>query len=400
MNLLYYCDEYPPARNGGIGTVVKLVAEAMANRGHRVIVAGKYWENQGRKSKTIEQINGVTVVRWHKGSYQTLGVMACSLIRNGETRKKVKAQRVFNHTHRLLVNLIKEYHIDLVEMPDYVDDFEHNEFLEVVKCVFPVPLLIRVHGSVSFLYFHLNGKEMKTKVRQDREHLNRADAVCAVSEFSGRYVKDHLSPEREVDVIYNMIDDNMFENTKNVEFGNQTILYFGKIIEMKGVFSLIKAFNMVAEKYPMARLKLVGSGETDKAQQLVDSRFSDRVEFVGFMPHAEIIDEIDKASFCVIPSYFETFSMAAVEVQARRRALVFTERTSGKELVEDGVDGLLVDPDNVSQIADKMELLLSNVELRDKLAKRGFESCRKRFSSEIITPQMETYYKKIITNYS
>ena len=40
MNILYYCDEYPPTRNGGIGTVVKLVAEAMAARGHQVTVAG------------------------------------------------------------------------------------------------------------------------------------------------------------------------------------------------------------------------------------------------------------------------------------------------------------------------------------------------------------------------
>ena len=394
MNILYYCDEYPPARCGGIGTVVKQVAEAMSKRGHKVIVAGKYWQGQGRK--TIEQINGVTVIRWHKGSYQTLGIQACSFIRNVEKRKRVKAQRVFDRTHQLLESLIKRHQVDLLEMPDYIDDFEHNDYLEVGRCVFAVPFLIRVHGSVSFLYYNMNGKEMDTKVVLDKQHLKRADAICAVSEFSGRYIKEHLSLEKEVDVIYNPLDDNIFENTKDHESGTQTILFFGKIIEMKGVFSLIRAYNLVAERHSGVRLKLVGSGDTDQVRQLVDPRFSDRVEFVGFMPHAEIINEIDKASFCVIPSYFETFSMAAIEVLARRRALIFTIRASGKELVEDGVNGILVDPDNVSQIADKMDLLLTDIELRDRLAKAGYEMCRKRFSSDNIIPQLERYYYDLI----
>ena len=392
MNLLYYCDEYPPARSGGMGTVVKFMAEAMASRGHGVFVVGKYWEGKGKE--TVEKINGVTIIRLHKKSFNTLRIKWCGLFHSDKYRWR-KAQYVFLRTQELIEKVISRYKIDVLEMPDYVDEFIHYDSWNVGTRKFSIPMLIRVHGSVSFLHFYFNGQEDENKVRQDKAYFSKADAICAVSEFSGRYVKEHLCLKKDVDVIYNPIDDGLFENTKTADSSNQNILFFGKIVEMKGVFSLMKAFNVVAKKHPGARLKLIGNGEVEKARQLIEPQFSDQVEFVGFLPHEQIVDEIDKASFCVIPSYFETFSMAAVEVMARRRALVFTIRASGKELVEDGVNGLLVDPDQVDQIAEKMKALLSDVELRDQLAEAGYEMCRRRFSSKVIVPEMEAYYEKI-----
>lgn len=392
MNILYYCDEYPPARNGGIGTVVKNVAEAMVQRGHQVYVAGKYLEGEGRE--TIESINGVVVIRWHKGSYNTLGIRCCTIC-----NKTKKAQRVFNRTCLLIEKTILRYNIDILEMPDYVDDFLHNDFLNLKKLCFSIPIIIRVHGGVSFLYYYLKkANAIENKIRQDRDYFRRADAICAVSVFSKQFACDFLCPETPVDVIYNPIDDESFRDLNKQNDGTEvpTILYFGKITEMKGVFSLIRAFNIVAATHPKVRLKLVGGGGTKTVKQLIDPVFSERVEFVGFLSHEKLFDEIDNASFCVLPSYFESFSMAAVEVLARCRALVFTEKATGPELIENGVNGLLVDPNNIEQLAEKMILLLEDLELRDRMARNGYEMCRRRFSTEVILPQMEQYYKRVI----
>ena len=394
MNLLYYCDEYPPVRNGGIGTVVKLVAEAMAKRGHRVIVAGKYWEGQSRQ--TIEEINGVTVIRWHKGSYRTLGIRACDFIRDEKRLRTLKAQRILDRTRLLLERVVKEHQVDLLEMPDYVDSFIYNDGIVFPRKHFSIPLLLRVHGSVSFLYHHLQYVENEERTKQDKRLFDSADAVSAVSAFSKRYVEEGLCFDKPIEVIYNPIEDKLFANASESLPVGQTILFFGKIAAMKGVYSLIKAFNIVAEKNPQARLRLVGSGDINQAKQLVDSRFADRIEWTGFVPHEEIGNEIDKAAFCVLPSYFENFSMAALEVLARKRALIYTNRASGSELIEDGENGLLVNPDDVVQIADKMELLLSDTTLRDCLAEKGYEMCRRRFSTDVIIPQMESYYEEII----
>lgn len=387
MNILYYCDEYPPTRNGGIGTVVKLVAEAMAKRGHRVFVAGKYWDGDGRQS--VEHTNGVTVMRWNKGSYDTPSIRLCNLMGN----RQRKAQLIYSRTHRLLESLIGKYNIDLVEMPDYVDDFIHYDGLKPSS--FSVPMVMRVHGSASFLFRYFQGVENEGKKAQDRAYFQTADAICTVSGFSKRYVEENLCSDQLIEVIYNPIEDGMFDNT-TMSADSRTILFLGKVVETKGAFNLIKAFNLVAESHPDIRLRLIGGGDLERAKCLVNSRFVDRVDFVGFMPHDEVIGEIDSASFCVLPSFFENFSMAALEVLARKRALVYTNRASGAELIDDGENGFLVDPDNVGMIAEKMELLLSDANLRHRLAENGYDMCRSRFSTETIIPQMEQYYQSII----
>lgn len=392
MNILYCCDEYPPARNGGIGTVIKLVAEAMSRRGHQVIVAGKYWE--GKRRKTVEQINGVTVVRFHKKSYSSVAVLLMNLFgREGYTQKK--AQWVFSKTHRLLEGIVNQYAIDIVEMPDYVNDFYHFDGLKSLKWRCHVPKIIRIHGSVSFLNYYLKGGPDERKIQQDRDYFNQVDAVYAVSDFSRQFVNTFLCPHKSVAVIYNPIEESCFKQTvKNRD--SQTILFFGKIAKMKGVFSLIKAFNLVAKDFPYVKLRLVGGGSIEKAKELVEPCFSDRVVFSGFMPREVIMEEIDSSLFCILPSYFETFSMAALEVFARNKALVFTNRATGRELIEDGVNGLLVNPDDPMDIAEKIRLLLSDPDLRNRLADNGYEMCRQRFSTSVIIPQIESYYKEVI----
>ena len=108
------------------------------------------------------------------------------------------------------------------------------------------------------------------------------------------------------------------------------------------------------------------------------------------------MEEIDKALFCVLPSYLENFSMAALEVLARKKPLIYTCRASGSELLEDGNNGLLVDPADIDQIAEKMRLLLSDQVLRERLAENGYSMCKRRFSTETIIPQMESFYEEVI----
>ena len=234
-----------------------------------------------------------------------------------------------------------------------------------------------------------------------------ANGISAVSEFSKQFVTDYLSaPNQQVEVIYNPLEDHLFGQTTEQfsssspskgrcpQDGGVSILFIGKINEAKGVYSIIRAFNRLAEVHPDARLRIIGEGDIPRAQSMVE--FPERVCFTGYLHRDKVIKEIDNASFCVLPSYFENFSMAALEVLARRRALIYTNRASGAELIEDGADGLLIDPDNTEQMVEKMELLLNDVDLRNRLAENGYTMCRRRFSTEVIIPQIEQYYQRII----
>lgn len=408
MNLLYYCNEYPPYRNGGIGSAVKIVAESMVKRGHKVVVAGKYNDNACQKKRVIEECNGVTVVRFMKPSYHTFGIrlkniqmLLCSLLglRGAYHSLDTKKNRLsYYRTQQLLENLIQQYKIDLMEVPDYEDAFSDAPIAyPVVQRKFSVPVIMRVHGCASFISYFRNGKTDKEKERLDKAYFNSVDGICAVSSFSKSYVEEHLHPNKTVSVIYNPIDKDWFEGvTENAE--SNTILFFGKIVETKGAFSLLKAFDSIADKYPNICLKLVGNGDFEHALSIVSPQHRDRVIMPGFMCKDDLIKEIDAAMFCVLPSYFENFSMAAIEVLSRRKALIYTILSSGKELLIDGVDGFLIDPHNIQQLAGHISTLIESPSLRNDMAQRGYNHCKSFFSTDTIIPQLEKYYNEFIYN--
>lgn len=391
MNILYYCDEYPPVPHGGIGTVVQIVAEAMAARGHKVIVAGRYLGHE--KTCEDEFLNGVQVIRWYNDSYRTIPIYLASIFSKivKKSGGRMAAQFKWNRTEALLNRIIQRERIDIVELPDYIKEL--TKIKNLVSHKLSAPTVARIHGSNSFLHYYYYHESDQAKESQDACHLNRADAICAVSHFSRQFIINHLLPNRDVDVIYNPIPDAMFEHVTEVPNSN-TIVYFGRVAEFKGVHSLLKAFNEVARRHAEVRLKLIGEGEMEEAKRIVNPEVSHRVEFTGFMQKADLIKEIDNALFCVLPSYFENFSMAALEVMARQRALIYTSRASGPELIEEGVNGFMVDPDNVDALAERMEQLIIDPYLRQRLAENGYHTCRTRFAASVIMPQLEAYYKE------
>ena len=75
MNILFYCSEYPPYKTGGIGTVIKIIAERLVLSGHNVYVIG-YYSSQCIKD-TYEFDNGVHVYRYNLGYRSSYFLSKC-----------------------------------------------------------------------------------------------------------------------------------------------------------------------------------------------------------------------------------------------------------------------------------------------------------------------------------
>lgn len=180
---------------------------------------------------------------------------------------------------------------------------------------------------------------------------------------------------------------------------SNTIVFLGKIIETKGAFSLIKAFCSIASKYPNINLIMIGGGKIRAAQSFIDDQYRERIKFTGYLSREEIKQKISTALFCAIPSYFENFSLAAMEVMACGKALIYTNRASGPELINDKVNGLLVDPENVCQIASAIEFLLNNLEQCQQMGLEAQKTILHTFSENVVMEQIENYYKSCINSH-
>ena len=122
MNILFSCDEYPPAKTGGIGNATKTVAEALALRGHKIYVVS------GRLDKSLPEIaiiNGVTIYRMYfmqKVSWLFRPNRICSILHNWVIRMGLLANYSISEYYRkqhYIEQIVKNNDIQIVELPDY-----------------------------------------------------------------------------------------------------------------------------------------------------------------------------------------------------------------------------------------------------------------------------------------
>lgn len=140
------------------------------------------------------------------------------------------------------------------------------------------------------------------------------------------------------------------------------ILFVGVDFKRKGGHSLLECFNRVRAIVPSSRLVIVGCDLPIEDPQ---------IEVKGKLNFSEMSDEYRKASIFVLPSLREPFGIAFLEAMAHGLPCIGTRIESIPELIDDGVDGFLVEPNNSETLGDKIILLLQNERLRKEMGVRA-----------------------------
>ena len=154
------------------------------------------------------------------------------------------------------------------------------------------------------------------------------------------------------------------------------------------------------------QLKIAGDGilMNELIQQTKDLRIDKQVTFLGQVPHNEIPTLFQEAQVFVIPSIEDengdTEGLGLVTLEAAACGLpVVGSRVGGiPDVIEDGVNGFLVNQKNANELADRLEQLLNDEELRNKLGAAGKELLQGRFSRKSITASIINGYQKTLSN--
>jgi glycosyltransferase involved in cell wall biosynthesis len=154
-------------------------------------------------------------------------------------------------------------------------------------------------------------------------------------------------------------------------------LLVGRMDPIKGQDVAIAAFAEIADRYPRLKLVLVGNGSFSGSseglglsksarwrahlEEMVEGRgLNGRVVFTGHLPQADLDCLYARCRFTILPSIREGFGLVAVESWLHGRPTIVTARAGISELIRDGSNGLLFDPDEPGALAQKMELLLND----------------------------------------
>lgn len=380
MNIAYLTPEYPHPKTGtigGIATSIKNLALALTKLGHKVIILVY---NQNIDAIIIG--DGIEIHQIKNVKFKGLSWFL--------TRKKLE---------RKINSLYSENKIEIVEAPDWTGI---TAFIKPKKC----PILVKLHGSDTY-FCKLDNRKVKPHTSFfEKSALKNADALVSVSQFTADYTNQVFGLNLNFKIIPNGINTELFVNQNKTKSLPKKIIYFGSLIRKKGLLELPLIFNEVIEKFPNATLQLIGrdifdaktgnSSTWSMMQSLFSAKALKNVAYLGIKPYSEIKNYIENASVCVFPSFAEALPVSWIEAMALEIPVVASNIGWASEIIDDGVDGFLVDPKNHKLFAEKICYLLENENFRDILAQKARQKIINKFDNQLIAEQNLEIYKKVV----
>jgi len=212
--------------------------------------------------------------------------------------------------------------------------------------------------------------------------------------------KDYLGSKRSNVVVMNnpLSFEPISEERYEKSFDRRhNILFCGSLdrYRIKGLDNMIRAFALATYRCPDLKLDIAGNGGEEsmgKMRQLAtDLRVADAVNFLGFKE--DVAAEMESHSMLVVPSRSEGFGMVVIEAMASGCPVISYALSGPSEIIKDGVDGILVENQNIDKLAEAICKLAESSSLRKELGRNGIRSVE-RFSLENIVNKWET----ILTN--
>ncbi len=230
-----------------------------------------------------------------------------------------------------------------------------------------------------------------------RSAARRAAKIITFSQFSRHLVLTGLGQEwqNRVEVISGGIDPSWFE-VERAPSEKPELIFWGRMEDEKGIPELLEAMKIVCKKIPAVKLTLVGEGNRLE-------EYKQRIRKLGLVPRMIVpgwksMKEIQKLSAsahaAVFPSRIESFGLAVAEALGAGVPVITTNAGALPEIVEDGITGTLVAPQDPEALADAICRVLENPEIYRDMAERGRESARTNFSWDATAEQLIGLYRR------
>ena len=178
------------------------------------------------------------------------------------------------------------------------------------------------------------------------------------------------------------------------EANTRTIICVGRLSPEKGQAGLLRALAKLRATQPELRLRLVGDGPDRAALESLakELELSDAVVFAGRLPEDDTLAEIARADLLVLPSFMEGLPIVLMEAMAVGVPVIASRVAGIPELVEDDVTGLLFTPSDWDELASRIDFLLGNEAVRDRLAERAKAKVAADFDTRKSAEQLATLF--------
>ncbi|XID93703.1 glycosyltransferase family 4 protein [Paenibacillaceae bacterium WGS1546] len=266
-----------------------------------------------------------------------------------------------------------------------------------MKTIYPeTPLIVTIHSSYERELI-LNGKiaeggpehRFLTSVYGELER--QADRLLTVSNSFAQYIGNYLQEPDRTTVIPNGYDEKRF---KPVPHENEVaqLVTVCRLVPAKGLDILLKACAELRRRNGKFVLHVIGDGPIRKELEQLSQELGiyDDTIFYGYMLHPEEL--LPFFDIFVLPSRAEAFGSVFAEAALCLLALVGTEVGGIAEQIEDGVNGLLVPPEDPVALANALETAINDPHFRYEMARAGWNKAKKTYSLNRVISELKRIY--------
>jgi len=353
---------YPDLRYGGSATAAYNVLKELSRRRHDITVLTTVVGDMATPPTVIREVDGIKV-HYLKGYFEGAFL-----------------------SQYLLRSLLEQPRPDLVHVNNYrnfpsdiVSLWAHKRSIPTVVsangCIYAYRYMPSFPRTKRLLY-RLHDTFVSTPIR-------KTTIALAVSYAEAKHYEEFGVPSERIRIVPNGIDLERFSPrasmsplTSESGPGSDSIGYVGRLDPIKGLLTLLKAFETVSLKTPGCKLTLVGPdfGMRRTLMSVVDRRRLSGVTFLGPVSYDRLPDIYRALDVVVTPSLFEIFGMSSLEAMACGKPVVSTRVGGMSDLIQEGYNGYLVESEDDEALASRVNYLLQH---KDSARRLG-ENARKK----------------------
>lgn len=367
--------EFPPRE--GMGYYAWNLARCLVRRGHPVQLITRRTPGHGLR----EEVDGITIWRPVFLPLYPFHVHLHSLF-VARVIRFLEAEVDIFHCHSPLIPPIQTKRPVMLTFHSTVRDD-----IRATKITSAYTLAMKLQAPVSF--------------RLEAAGLKTASQVNAVSPKVADHLKTYPHCPPQVPVVWNAVDTEIFTpgGDRRARAGSRElyILVVGRLGPGKGVEDLVEAVSLV-NRFQKCRVIVIGDGPAKAAleQRCISLNMQDQFQFVGHVADRNRLARYyQRAALFVLPSHHEGLPTVLLEAMASGCPVVATAVGGVPDVVEDGVNGLLVQPQAPQDLAAAMRSLLADPQRMEALGWQARQSIEKRFSWENSAARFLSLYSQL-----
>jgi glycosyltransferase involved in cell wall biosynthesis len=254
------------------------------------------------------------------------------------------------------------------------------------------PIVLQIHGG-RFVMEDFPNSVLSTLAGK---LLASASRVVVLGEEEAERIVQ-FAPGAKTAILPNAVATKDFPEADRA-WGTKNIIYLGRLQEAKGLSEMVEACRLLVGQGFKFKFSCYGAGQDQQEFiRRMKGVIGDSFHYGGVISGAEKVRALGEADIFLMPSRYEGLSMALLEAMAAGCVPIVSNRGSMPTVVEDGRNGFLVDPGDITQIVGKLKFLLSEGETGwNEYRRNARETVRRRFDMSGYSEKLRTIYAEAL----